>query len=115
MPHRVIKALFFLALIVLTALLFADLGQINQVSGNDKIAHGSAFFVLTWLFILGWRLPVLPGFLLLALYAGSTEIGQLFLPYRSGSLADWAADLLGIGLAYGCYLLIQKWYLTQHD
>lgn len=75
---------------------------------NDKLLHFLAFFVLAlladcaWLKTrFGWR-----HFAGLALYGGTIEVLQYFVPGRSFSLLDLLADLAGV-LVY--WWLVAPW------
>ncbi len=64
---------------------------------GDKLLHALEFFVFL---LLCWKaLPpkrrMSTSLILTAIYAGSDEIHQLFVPTRSASLFDWFADLAG--------------------
>ena len=43
-----------------------------------------------------------------ALYGGSDEWHQSFVPGRSPTLGDWVADVAGVVLGYGLVLLLTK-------
>ena len=69
----------------------------------DKVVHGSAFAVLAFTLCLGagrwrhrafWAVP-----LFIALFAGSDEWHQSFVPGRSCDIKDWIADMTGTTLA----------------
>lgn len=75
---------------------------------GDKLLHALEFFIF---FLLCWKaLPpnrkMSTSLILTAIYAGSDEIHQLFVPTRSASLFDWFADLAGgIAAVIAIYLL----------
>ena len=69
---------------------------------NDKVSHALAFLVLAFLGDISFPqarfvLPIACG---LAAYGMLIECIQYFLPYRSFSLLDFAADLLGISVYF---------------
>ena len=71
--------------------------QGGGIPNMDKVLHASAFFSFAFLLDLAttgsfwrWKLP------LLLCYGGFIEILQAFVPWRSCSLADLAADACGI-------------------
>lgn len=75
----------------------------------DKAQHLFAFFFLSTLGILAYQKAVVRVAIGLLLYAALIEILQLLIGWRSGELADWVAD--GIGILIGCPLInrfIQK-------
>ena len=61
----------------------------------DKIAHFSIFFLMTIFLIIG-RLKKNYALIFCILYALFTEIVQIFLNYRTGSIFDFLSDILGI-------------------
>ncbi len=67
---------------------------------GDRLLHGLEFFLF---FLLCWKaLPrhrILFSFVLTAIYAGSDEFHQFFVPTRAASFFDWLADLAGGGTA----------------
>ncbi len=66
----------------------------------DKLLHFAGFFVLGALGKLAaWHTSMFKLALSLVAYAVLTEILQHFIPGRSFSMLDWAADALGIGFA----------------
>lgn len=75
----------------------------------DKLAHVGCFFVLTVFLGEGFAWPLLLVALVAAGIGAADEWHQLYLPGRSASTADWAADLLGVGLA-----LWVLWWLRRH-
>lgn len=74
----------------------------------DKFYHFSAFAGFTFFFKLGYR--KLPGYLILgiaSLIGGAIEVAQLYIPNRGFSVADIAADIVGV--AFGFWL--SSWLL----
>jgi VanZ family protein len=66
-------------------------------TGSDKVVHLTLFALLAG--TASWRFAGRPVPLLVALYAGLSEVVQaLFLAHRSGDVRDLAADLLGVAL-----------------
>ena len=77
---------------------------------NDKVAHAMAFLLLALLADVSFPEPRfrLRIFCALAAYGMLIECIQFFLPYRSFSLLDFLADLLGIGAYYIFLPLLQR-------
>lgn len=76
----------------------------------DKAAHFVMYGLLGALATLGWlkarRLPRLFWVLLLASLVGVVdEVNQRFVPHRSSEVADWLADVFGIGV--GALLILR--------
>jgi len=77
---------------------------------SDKVFHGLLYLPFGFLTVRALRVPLagrwlgalLGSFFMVSLYALSDEFHQLFVPGRSFSLWDWAADL--IGAAAGIWL-----------
>lgn len=71
----------------------------------DKLAHASASFFLWW--ALRWSLRWKGSWLAIASVAmgAAVELHQVFLPSFSPSLVDWAADVVGVGLAWVSHAL----------
>ncbi|HNY30930.1 MAG TPA: VanZ family protein [Fibrobacteria bacterium] len=77
--------------------------QVSIAPPWDKVVHGAAFGVLSFVCCLGagrwkhrayWLVP-----LLVAAYAGSDEWHQSWTPGRSASFGDFAVDMVGCALA----------------
>jgi VanZ family protein len=77
---------------------------------NDKVSHILAFYVLA--FLLDFSVPERPFNLKLAVallgFGLLIELIQYFIPYRSCSLLDLAADAIGIALYWASLVLVQK-------
>lgn len=95
--HMVIIATIAL-FVVIACLTLITMPKNTILHGNDKLQHIAAFFALTlpvacyrprWLL---WMVP------LAAAFGGAIELLQPFVG-RSRDLADWYADLKGIGAA----------------
>lgn len=71
----------------------------------DKLAHALAFFAVWW--ALRWSLNWKGSWLFITSMAlgASVELHQMFLPGFEPSLADWAADAVGVGLAWVLHAL----------
>ena len=115
------KWLFFIAVITITYLALAPIEQ--PPGSNDKVNHLVAFFGLSVLIDAGFPRRSFIGTKMLVLMAFgiSIEIAQSFFPYRSSSLADWVADIVGlliycsgIPLLKKTYVLKARWTLNHH-
>ena len=74
---------------------------------SDKIAHFSIFFFMTIFLIVG-RLKKNYALIFCILYALFTEIVQIFLNYRTGSIFDFVSDFLGITFAIFFIFFLEK-------
>ncbi len=83
----------------------------------DKLAHGIEFalFALLGYRTLGYYIAdtgrntrLRAAAIISAFYGGLTELCQYFLPYRSASVLDWSADLLGAALGLSLIILADK-------
>jgi len=100
------RALLSLALIVTTYATTAELTHPAATDVNDKFAHLASFFVLSLLADLAFPKRGFDWLIWTPLiaYGLLIEIIQYYIPYRSFSLLDWAADSGGI-LLYGLAVL----------
>ena len=75
----------------------------------DKLGHFLVFAVLGFWALKAWETSSQHRFLLgfLAVYGLAIEIAQYFVPYRSFSVADWIADLLGIAFSVILFKLLK--------
>ena len=105
--------------VLFMALVFALSGSTalpGVPSGWDKLAHGAAYAVFGLLCLrathgglTGLRTwPTLAALALAVGYAALDEWHQTRVPGRFSSVADWGADVIGIGLAYTFVLLLTK-------
>lgn len=96
------KVLFYLALIAGCIIAFSPAEAGLQPQLNDKFLHVVGFSIMAlfchlahpntayWLQILG-----------LALFGAGIELVQAYLPYRSFSIWDWLADIVGLFIYFG--------------
>ncbi|WP_428244360.1 VanZ family protein [Gynuella sp.] len=110
---RSARWLFAAAILVVT---YLSLAPISQPAGsNDKVNHLIAYFGLALLIDAAfpkrsfWGIKVLS----LATFGILIEVAQSFFPYRTFSLADWGADLIGLLLYYGCTPLLKKTFVLK--
>ncbi len=103
------RGAFAVAVLVSLAVLFAPAGEVPSAPpGVDKVVHLLLFLALAltgrW---AGVGAPVLGG--LLVGYAAGSELVQAFSPLqRSGSAADWLADVLGVAAGLGLWSLGER-------
>ena len=100
---HIFKFLLLVTLLIISYLVFSRPGYNQSIPHIDKIGHFGSFFILSALSHLAFRPRWYVLFFGLIAYAGMIEIVQSYLPYRSASWADFAADILGI---IGFYLLL---------
>ena len=103
----IFKTGLFTALAVVLHLATVRIDSPLPAGLSDKLWHGFTFFILAGLSDLAYpeRHFTKRKFILLSLYGFLIEVVQLFIPYRSFSMADMAADVTGL-LIYGLILLI---------
>lgn len=95
------RVLFTVSLIFITWLGFTSEPYPVPSSPSDKLNHLLAFTELTLLARLGWPLiGVAIPFAVLASFGLALEIGQAYTPWRTFSLFDLAADIVGIGVGF---------------
>lgn len=93
--------MFWLLLLTTTYLLLIEVKPVPQTWPKDKLQHAIIFALLTYLSIKAYPKNVLTICLALAIYGGLMELLQSQLTLtRSGSLADWLADIVGITLGF---------------
>jgi VanZ family protein len=92
-----LKVTFVLS-VIFASFLFLKQGGHSGITFQhaDKIAHFLIFFSLTLLLDLSFKLSVNKILLILSAYGVTIEVLQSFLPYRSASLGDILADILGV-------------------
>lgn len=121
---RDLVAMFRLALVaalaVVTYLATTRLNYPIVQELNDKVSHVFAFYVLALLLDFSFPKSRFGASQVLALmgYGLLIEIVQYFLPYRTFSLYDWAADGAGLAIYWFCLpalrhvpVLRRRWHL----
>jgi VanZ family protein len=98
----VMRAAWYLAMLAATVLALLPVEHLQLPIFNwwDKAQHALAFAVLTGWALLLWpwaRARVLLGMLA---YGGGIELAQWAVGWRFAEWADWAADALGVALAW---------------
>jgi hypothetical protein len=98
------------AIFYLSSLPLTNGGPLLPIPGGDKILHCGEFFLFGLLAAAGsfGKRPILAAFVLTAVYAGSDELHQLFVPARDASIADWGADIAGGIIAAGTAFLFLR-------
>jgi VanZ family protein len=83
------------------------------VTSSDKYAHFIAFFVLSVLLLFAYSFskPFFSTVLFMMLFGLVIEAIQIFVPYRSFSLLDFGADLLGVFIALIIFRLVANKYV----
>lgn len=83
---------------------------------NDKLGHALMFFFLAFLcsHTLGKKYGYKAIFLL-AMFGLAIEVSQYFLPWRSFSLFDWLADIIGIIIYDVIHRLKRAYYSRQSN
>ena len=103
------RGAFAVAVLVSLAVLFAPAGEVPSAPpGVDKLVHLMVFLALA---VTGRWAGIGAGALggLLVVYAATSELIQGFSPLqRSGSVADWLADALGIALGLSAWTLGER-------
>jgi VanZ family protein len=77
----------------------------------DKLQHALAFGVLTLLGLVAYgRSPTFIMWIVIAMviYGVLIEIVQALSGWRYGELSDWIADLVGVAIAWGIFIYLQK-------
>lgn len=75
----------------------------QTIPNMDKIGHFGSFFCLSYLTHLAFKPKWYLLAITLACYGIFIELVQSTLPYRSASIADFVADMLGVLLFYFCH------------
>ncbi len=105
--RRVWWLLLWVALIAQLVVLYAPSAPGGpEVSGLDKVIHASVFGAPALFALLAGVRPRWVG--LLVLHAPVSELVQAtMLPARDGDVADGVADVTGVALALGAFLVIR--------
>tara|TARA_B100000575_G_scaffold257251_1_gene228070 strand:- start:443 stop:790 length:348 start_codon:yes stop_codon:yes gene_type:complete len=97
--------LFFLSLFLFFAPLNNNGSEIFP--HLDKVAHFSIFFLMTSLLVVG-GVNKYYALIFCILYASFTEIAQIFITYRTGSIFDFVSDILGITFSIFSIFFLEK-------
>ena len=85
---------------VVSFMVFSRPSYPQGIAHLDKIGHLVSFLILSWLTFEAFKPRWFILVPIMASYALTIELVQAYLPYRTASLADFIADMLGVGLFY---------------
>jgi len=106
----IFRVCFYGALLAGCVLAFSPLDRALHANFDDKLLHYAGFFVLGLLSFLSHpRVPLIWLALMLSGFGLFIEVVQAYIPFRSFSLADWAADAAGACSAYLLIVFILLW------
>ena len=86
----------------------------QTIPNMDKLGHLGSFFCLSYLAHLAFKPKWYLLTITLACYGIFIELVQSTLPYRSASIADFVADMLGVLLFYSCLWGYQRYIKASH-
>ena len=97
-PTRLWQAAFVVCVLAVTWLSLTPQAQLPAINIWDKLSHVIAYLTLGLLLHFGWPAKgwVRSKFFPLFLYGALIELAQSFISGRQGSLADLAANTLGL-------------------
>lgn len=87
----------------------------NAIPHLDKIGHLGSFFALSFLTYFAFKPKWYVLTILWSCYAILIEMVQSQLAYRHASLADFVADMLGVGLFYLVLWLYSKLFKSNKN
>lgn len=109
-------AAWALVIFILSAIPGTEYPQI-RVPFSDKMVHGVIYAILGWLCMRAAvpggsgvvaRSRIVAATAFGCLYGMSDEIHQLCVPARSFSMADWAADCIGVAAGAAAWLAVWR-------
>jgi VanZ family protein len=108
--------LWFVALIIIIILSLSPKISPPEKYNIDKFLHCSAYLFLCFLSTISFRTDrtIFFNVVLLIFVAALTEIGQHFVPHRTASFGDFAANTIGIMLGYLIGKLVRKKFFNFH-
>ena len=108
------QALLWVLLTIITYLLLLEINPTPQTWPKDKLQHAIVFVLLMYLGIKAYPKYTLYVGLGLASYGGLMELLQsAFTRTRTGSIADWLADIVGIAIAVCILAFIEKKFQSK--
>jgi len=110
------RILFVLAVIVTLILTLSVVsGFVHPGMFSDKLAHAIIFFILAFLLShwLGKQYGIL-AITALILFGLLIEVIQYYLPWRSFSYRDWAADIIGVIFYQILHLIFALYQRIRH-
>jgi VanZ family protein len=108
--------LFWGSVAAITFLLLLEVKPVPQTWPKDKLQHAIIFALLTYLGVKAHPKQGLYIGLGLVIYSGLMEQAQsLFTHTRTGSIADWLADLVGITFSFYALNLYKKSAALKHE
>jgi VanZ family protein len=108
--------LFWGLIAVTTILLLIEVKPSPQTWPKDKLQHALTFALITYFGIKSYPKYVLYVCLSLVFYGGLLEVLQSQLTQtRTGSYADWLADLVGISLGYCAFNILKNRLQNKHE
>jgi VanZ family protein len=112
--HSLLRIILVLAFIIVSYLVFSKPSYSQNIPQLDKVGHMGSFLCLSFLTYLAFR----PKWWLLcatmAAYGIFIELVQARLPYRSADVADFAADMVGVGFFYFCLWAYRKYFTAAY-
>ncbi|MDW3094409.1 MAG: VanZ family protein [Gammaproteobacteria bacterium] len=106
----------FASMILLSMLLsLSSSGHGVPVIWNDKLIHCISYFLLIMMFDFSWESSkqLLIKSVLILVYSGLIEYAQGFVPGRDTSLADIAANAIGVLLFIICVPVLKRTNVYQ--
>ncbi len=108
------KILFWSCVLAILVLTMLPTVAMEIVYATDKFAHFIAFFILSFLLWSAYKLPqpFITSVFLLGGFGLVIELLQYYIPYRSFSLFDFAADVAGVVVGGVLYKLLDSVFST---
>ncbi len=103
MTKQSFRQLFVLGLIISTWLFLKDLSDSTNgfnLPHADKVVHFVVFAGLSYILLNGFEHFPFVQVMFLSSYGFFIEYAQSYIPYRSASVGDLAADILGVLVVY---------------
>ncbi|MDO6619154.1 MULTISPECIES: VanZ family protein [unclassified Shewanella] len=107
------SAAFAFAVIIISYLVFSKPNYPMTFSNMDKVGHTVSFLGLTFLAYFAFKPKWYWMGLIMTAYAVLIELIQSQIPYRSASIADVVADLIGVVLFYLLLFVFRKYQAAK--